>query len=453
MTAVERTLFGTDGVRGVANRYPMTPEVALQLGKAVAHVFRNGRSPHVVVGKDTRLSGYLFENAITAGLLAAGATVYLVGPLPTPAVAHLTRSFAADAGIMITASHNPAEHNGIKIFDSQGFKLADEKEQEIERIALETIAKHGRDERDEPIGKARRIDDAKGRYIEFAKATISNTSLKGFRVVLDCANGAAYSVTPTILRELGAHVIALNASPDGLNINRECGALHPAVIRAAVKEHRADIGIALDGDADRVVMVDEQGNDVDGDHLLAIAALELHQQGRLNHETVVATHYTNKGFDEAMARASISVVRVENGDRHVIEEMRAHGYNLGGEQSGHLVFFDHTTTGDGTISALQILRIMKETGKPLSELARCMASWPQVVKNIHIREKRPFAELHKVKSAMEHAAKLLGDDGRLLVRYSGTEQKVRIMVEGKESNLVHEVAEKISAAFQEEAGG
>ena len=450
--AAERTLFGTDGVRGIANKYPMTPEIALQLGKAVAHVFQNGKRPHVVIGKDTRLSGYLFENAITAGLLAAGATVYLVGPLPTPAVAHLTRSFAADAGIMITASHNPSEHNGIKIFDSQGFKLPDAKEQEIEELVLENIMKHGKDEWGDFIGKAHRIDDARGRYIEFTKATIGNASLKGLTIVLDCANGAAYSVTPTIFRELGAQVITLNATPDGLNINKECGALHPAVIREAVKEHKADIGIALDGDADRVVMVDEHGHDVDGDHILAIAALELHRLGKLAKGTVVVTEYTNKGFNEAMARAGIKVVRVENGDRYVIEAMRSNAYNLGGEQSGHLIFLDHTSTGDGTIAALQVLRIMRTTGKPLSELAKAMVSWPQVVRSVHVREKRPLEQLPKVQEAISNAEQVLGQDGRVFVRYSGTEQKARIMIEGKESDLVRELAEKIVVAFQEEVG-
>lgn len=446
-----RELFGTDGIRGIANKYPMTAEVALQFGKAVALSFRNGKLPTIVLGKDTRLSGYLFENALTAGLLSAGANVLLVGPMPTPAIAHLTKSFAADAGIVITASHNPAEHNGIKLFDSQGFKLPDSQEREIERIILENMTKEGSyQDSDEPIGKARRIDDAKGRYIEFAKATVQNRSLKGLKIVLDCANGASYIVSPTIFKELGADVIALHVEPDGLNINKECGALHPEKLAAAVLEHHADVGIALDGDADRLLMVDERGKEVDGDHLLAILALDLQQQGRLAKQTVVGTTYTNKGFEEAMRGAGIGLIRVENGDRYIIEELRTHGYNLGGEQSGHIVLFDYCPTGDGTIAALQILRIMRESGKRLSELATCMTRWPQVVKNGPVKEKRPIESLAKVTAAIKNAKTVLGENGRLFIRYSGTEQKVRVMVEAKDDSMIEKLAERILHAFKEE---
>jgi phosphoglucosamine mutase len=448
--ATERVLFGTDGIRGIANRYPMTPEVALQLGKAVARSFRNGKSPVVVIGKDTRLSGYLFENALTAGLCAAGATVYLVGPMPTPAVAHITRSFAADAGIMITASHNPAEHNGIKLFDAEGFKLPDEQEQKIERLMLESLKKLGNDEPEGHIGKAHRIDDARGRYIEFAKATIRNRSLSGLKVVLDCANGAAYSVTPLILRELGADVIALNDEPDGLNINLGCGALHPEAVREALLANKADIGIALDGDADRAMLVDERGELLDGDRVLGIVAPDLRKRGRLASDTIVGTVYSNSGLDESLARSGIKVVRVENGDRYVTEEMRRKGYSLGGEQSGHIIFLEYTTTGDGTIAALQVLRIMKESGKRLSELASGMTRWPQRTVSVAVREKVPFEQLPKVRAAIAQAGVALGASGRVLVRYSGTERKVRVMVEAKESTALDAPMDSILRAFKEE---
>ncbi|RME30900.1 phosphoglucosamine mutase [Candidatus Woesearchaeota archaeon] len=444
-----RTLFGTDGIRGIANREPMTPEIALQFGKAVARHFRNGRRPVVVVGKDTRLSGYIFESALTAGLCAAGATVFLVGPLPTPAIAHITKSFAADAGIVITASHNPAEHNGLKLFDAEGYKLPDEQEEAIEQLIHEGL--DGAASYDEPIGKAKRIDDARGRYIEFAKATIGSQRLKGLRVVLDCANGAAYSVTPVILKELGAEVIVLNDKPNGTNINEGCGATHPEVIRDAVLRHSADIGVALDGDADRVIMVDEQGNDVNGDHILAMCALDLHQRGLLARETVVVTDYTNLGFDETLAKKGIMTIRVRNGDRYVIEAMREHGYVLGGEQSGHIIFGAHGTTGDGTIAALQVLRIMHTSEQPLSALARCFTAWPQLIRAVHVREKRPLESLPAVQKAIKEAEQELSQ-GRVFVRYSGTESKMRILVEGKNETIVKKHADAIEAAAKQEVG-
>jgi phosphoglucosamine mutase len=445
-----RELFGTDGIRGTANTHPMTPEVALQLGKVIARHFRNGKKPKVVIGKDTRLSGYLFENALTAGLVSAGATVYLVGPMPTPAVAHITRSFAADAGIMITASHNPAAHNGIKIFNSEGFKLPDDEEELIEKEILENIETRGIDTSEEQIGKAIRIDDARGRYIEFAKSSIRSKSLKGLKILLDCANGAAYHITPVIFKELGAEVITLNNQPDGLNINKECGATYPEVIAAGVKEHQCDVGIALDGDADRLIMVDEEGKEVNGDHLLAIIALEMKKEGKLKGNAIVGTQYTNMGLDEAMATAGIEVIRVSNGDRYILEELRKKKLNLGGEQSGHIIIFDHATTGDGTIAALHILKMLTTTGKKLSELATCMQSWPQETRSITVTEKRPLESLARVAGAITDAERHLGDDGRLLVRYSGTEQKARIMVEAKDSSLIPQLIAKIEEAFREE---
>lgn len=431
-------LFGTDGIRGVANQYPMTPEVMLQVGKAVARHFRNGAPPKVVIGKDTRVSGYLFESALTAGLAAAGATVFLVGPLPTPAVAHITRSFAADAGIMITASHNPADHNGIKLFGKDGFKLADAEELRIEADVLRRIehVSHAC----EPIGKVRRIDDARGRYIEFAKSTIGSASLEGLRIVLDCANGAAYSITPVILEELGADVIRLHASPNGHNINHECGALHPEVIRKQTLAEKADIGIALDGDADRVILIDELGNEVNGDHILAIAAQQSVTSG------VVVTEYTNSGFDARMRELGIPVERVENGDRQVIERMRQKGLQIGGEQSGHIIFLNHGTTGDGTIAALQILRIMKDTGKPLSQLAPGFTPRPQVTVSRNVAGRTPLDELPAVQEAIMTARKQLGDAGRVFVRYSGTEAKIRVLVEGPGD--IQALADHIADAFE-----
>ncbi len=442
----QRTLFGTDGIRGVANRHPMTPEIALQVGRAIARRFRNGGAPSVVIGKDTRLSGYLFENALTAGLLAEGANVLLVGPLPTPAVAHLTRSFAADAGIMITASHNPAEQNGIKLFDSQGYKLPDEQEAAIERDILDGLAVKHHD--GGVIGKARRIDDARGRYIEFAKATIGKTSLKGLRIVLDCANGAAYNIAPTILRELGADIIVLNDEPDGLNINKGCGALHPDVIANAVTEGKADAGIALDGDADRLLLVDENGVVMDGDALLAILAVDLQARGTLAHDAVVCTEYTNAAFDEAMRRTAITVTRTTNGDRYVLEELRRSGGNLGGEQSGHLILLDHATTGDGTIAALHLLRILRESGKRLSALVP-FVPYPQRVESRTVSEKVPLERLPKVRTAVAAAERLVVP-GRVLVRYSGTEEKVRIMAEAQDLKKVDAAIKGIAQAFTEE---
>ncbi len=441
---MDKKLFGTDGIRGVANIEPITPETAIKVGKAVAHALRNGKKrPVILIGKDTRLSGYMIEYALTSGICSMGADVLLVGPMPTPAVAHLTKSFAADAGVMISASHNPYEHNGIKIFDKDGFKLSDEIEREIERLVFSKDIDNDHI-KGEKIGKAFRIGDAKGRYIEFAKSSIRNNSLSGLKVVLDCANGAAYDIAPHIFRELGAEVIILNNHPDGLNINKECGAMHPEVIRKKVIEEKADIGIALDGDADRVIMVDEKGDVLDGDHIMAVCALEMKKESLLKNDSVVVTVLSNLGFERALEEKGIKVIRTAVGDKPVAEEMRKGGYNFGGEQCGHIIFLDFSTAGDGTITALQLMNIVKNSGKKLSSLKSCMKSYPQIIKNLEVKEKKPIGSMKNVVDAIRKAEEILGNDGRLLVRYSGTENKARIMVEGRDEKQIKEIAESIS---------
>ncbi|MFH1064454.1 MAG: phosphoglucosamine mutase [Candidatus Woesearchaeota archaeon] len=449
-----RKLFGTDGIRGRANTAPMTADMALKLGQAVAVVFKKHTKPgeriKAVIGKDTRKSGYVFEYALTSGLCSMGIDVHLVGPMPTPAISHLTKSFAADFGIVISASHNPASDNGIKFFDRDGFKLPDAMEEEIESLMesdIDTTAINGIH-----VGKAHRIDDAAGRYIEYTKNSIKNMSLEGLKIVLDCANGAAYKVAPPIFRELGAEVIVLNNSPDGTNINEDCGSLYPDVIKAAVIGHRADIGIALDGDADRVIMVDEKGNDVDGDHMIAMCAIDMKERGKLKDNIVVTTVMANIGFDRAMKKAGIDVVRTKVGDRYVVDEMRKRDVMLGGEQSGHIIFFSRSTTGDGTLSALQVLALMKTSGKPLSELAKCMTSYPQVLKNLKVKEKRPLEGMPKVQAAIRSAESTLGSDGRVLVRYSGTENKCRVMIEGKDERQISILADNIVEMIDAEIG-
>lgn len=447
-----RKLFGTDGVRGVANTYPITPEVIMKLGKAAALVLRNGKKrPKIVIGKDTRLSGYMIENALTSGILSVGGDVLLVGPMPTPAVAHLVKSFAADAGIVISASHNPAQDNGIKFFSNQGLKLSDKTEKKIEDLffsnKISTDKING-----ERIGKAYRIDDARGRYIEFAKSFIHNNSLNGLRVLLDCANGAAYNITPLILEELGAEVITLNNKPDGLNINLNCGALHPEVISREVVKQKADVGIALDGDADRIIMVDENGRIVDGDKIMAIAALDMIKNGELKNNTIVATVYSNLGLDKTIKEAGGRVIRVKNGDRYVIEEMLKKDYNFGGEQSGHIIFFDYSTTGDGTIAALKMLDIMKQKNKKLSELTKCLNRFPQIQINIKVKEKRDLKKIPLLSRVIDRANKELGENGRTLIRYSGTQNILRIMVEGKDKRLITKIANDIASKAKRAIG-
>ena len=435
------TLFGTDGIRGKANLYPMTAKMALKIGRAAGMVFQEGHNHKckVVIGKDTRLSGYMLEFALAAGLLSTGVEVYFLGPMPTPAIAHLTKSFAADGGVVISASHNPYYDNGIKFFDKDGFKLADEVEQKIESLALNGIDTDHVAE----VGQAHRVNDARGRYVEFAKNSIRNRSLEGLTVVLDCANGATYHVTKYILTELGAKVILKNANPDGKNINEHCGAMHPELLKEDVLREKADAAVALDGDGDRLIMLDELGNTVNGDKILAIAALQLQKEGKLFQNTIVATPYSNLGFIRAMEEQGITVVIVQTGDRYVIEEMRKSGYNLGGEQSGHIIFSDHSTTGDGTISALQILKMMKDSGLKLSEMSKVFTEFPQILINVEMLEKKPLNEMPRVVEKIQEVEQKLGKWGRVFIRYSGTQDLLRIMVEGKNKSEIEQYAQEI----------
>ncbi|MFA5515247.1 MAG: phosphoglucosamine mutase [Desulfuromonadales bacterium] len=450
----QKKLFGTDGVRGVANIYPMTTEIAMQLGRAAAHIFRNGNKRHrVVIGKDTRLSGYMIENALAAGICSMGVDVLQVGPLPTPGIAFITASMRADAGVVISASHNAYQDNGIKFFSRDGFKLPDEIELKIEELIFSKKIDSLRPIASE-VGKAFRIDDAKGRYIVFLKnAFPRDLDLQGLRIVLDCAHGAAYKVAPAVLEELGAEVISLGVSPNGTNINAGCGSLHPEVISEAVKEHRAHLGIALDGDADRVIFVDEFGNEVDGDHIMAICAAHMLERGQLAHKTLVSTVMSNMGLDIALRKAGGQVVKTAVGDRYVAEEMLRGGYNLGGEQSGHMIFLDHNTTGDGMISALQVLAIIQRSGRTLSELAEVMIALPQVLLNVRVAKRRDLAEFAEIQKVIADTEKKLGDSGRVLIRYSGTEPLLRIMLEGQDKYQITEMAHGIGAAIEKHLGG
>jgi phosphoglucosamine mutase len=446
-----RELFGTDGIRGQANRYPITPEVALQLGKVVAHVFASSGhgSKRAVIGKDTRLSGYMLETALTSGLVSMGMDVFLVGPVPTPGVAHLTRSMAATVGIMLTASHNPYDDNGIKIFDHEGYKLPDEIEEQIEEHVL-SGALTSEHVRSADLGKAYRVDDARGRYIEHAKGAIGSQNLRSLKIVLDCANGASYQAGPWIMRELGAEVIKANAEPDGYNINNGCGALHPEVIAELVQQHGADVGIAFDGDADRVVFADAHGQVVSGDQILAMCALDLEARGQLRHSTLVVTSMSNLGLREAMARAGIQIVTTKVGDRYVIEEMRAHGYSLGGENCGHVIFQDYATTGDGIVTALQVLKLMRQSGKPLAELASCMTEYPSRLASYPVIAKPPLEDLSVLQDILREFGNALNGGGRTLVRYSGTEDKIRLMVEAVDTLTVETWMNRLVHALQDE---
>lgn len=449
-----RSLFGTDGIRGKINTPPMTPSSILTVGQAAAlviakHAKKNGKRK-VIIAKDTRSSGYIFEYALTAGLCSLGIDVYQIGPMPTPALAHLVKSFAADAGIMITASHNPATDNGIKFFSNDGYKLADAIEEEIEATVQKNAIQLTTDP--ENVGRAYKIEDARGRYIEYVKHSIKNRSLKGIKIVLDCANGGAYKVAPLIFQELGAEVILINAKPDGININQKCGALHPELLQKKVKEEKAAIGIALDGDADRVILVDEKGNIVNGDKILAIAAVHYKLKGKLDNNTVVTTVMTNAGFDEVMQHYGITVLRTAVGDRYVIEAMREKGITLGGEQAGHIIFGKHTTTGDGTLAALQILSIMQQTKKSLSSLASIMPVYPQVLLNISVKEKKPIESMPLLVAEIKKAEKELQGKGRVLVRYSGTENCCRVMVEGKDKKQIEQLSKKIAVCVEKEIG-
>ena len=455
-----RKIFGTDGVRGTANVEPVTAETALKLGRAAAHVFKNleaqsrGRGKHkIVIGKDTRLSGYMLENAISSGILSMGVDVVFIGPLPTPGVAYVTRSLRADAGIVITASHNPYTDNGIKFFRADGYKLDDKIEAEIERLVFS-----GEVEKIQPsaelIGRAVRVDDALGRYIEYAKASFpKGLTLEGMKIVLDCGNGAAYKSSPSVLRELGAEVIIFNNHPDGKNINENCGSMHPEAMCKKVVECGAHIGIAHDGDADRVLLCDETGTLIDGDDIMAIAALEMLAENSLAGKTLVSTVMSNAGLEAAINQAGGKMLRTNVGDKNVIDEMLRGGFNFGGEQSGHLIFRDHASTGDGLVAALQILRIVKAKETPLSKLAKCWTRFPQLVTNVKVREKRPFAELDGVNALVAAAEKELVDQGgRLLLRYSGTERKARLLVEGRDAAVLKSWSEKICGAIRQQLG-
>ncbi|GJL65579.1 MAG: phosphoglucosamine mutase [Nitrospirales bacterium] len=439
-----KKLFGTDGVRGVANLEPMTSETAMKLGRAVAHVFKRREGRHqIVIGKDTRLSGYMLESALVSGICSMGVDVQLVGPLPTPAIAFLTRSLRADAGVMISASHNPYQDNGIKFFSNDGFKLPDEMELRIEELILSNEIEHIRPTAGE-IGKAFRIDDAEGRYIEFVKRSLPrDMDFQGLRVVLDCANGAGYHVFPKVVQELGAKIWVIADQPDGININLNCGAVHPEKLQEAVRTHQADIGIALDGDADRCVFVCEGGQVVDGDHALAAFALDLKERGILKHNTVVGTVMSNFGFELAMTQSGINVERTPVGDRYILERMVKEDFSLGGEQSGHMIFLDYHSSGDGMISGLQMLKLMKRSGKPLSELTQCMQSIPQVLLGVEVPHKPDLASLPKLQQAITVNQERLNGTGRILVRYSGTEPLVRVMVEGQNDSMIQEVAEEL----------
>jgi phosphoglucosamine mutase len=451
-----KKLFGTDGVRGVANVYPMTCEMAMQLGRAAAYIFKSAskRRHRIVIGKDTRLSGYMLENALVAGICSMGVDVLVVGPLPTPGIANITSSMRADAGVVISASHNAFQDNGIKFFSADGFKLPDEIELRIENL-VETNHIDSLRPTAAEVGKAFRIDDAAGRYIVFLKNTFpQEMDLSGLKIVLDCANGAAYKVAPAVFEELGAEVIPLGVKPNGTNINAGCGSLHPEVISKAVKEHRADIGIALDGDADRVIVCDEFGNEVDGDHIMAICATDMLRRSILKNKTLVATVMSNMGLDIAVRKAGGAVVKTAVGDRYVVEEMRKGGFNLGGEQSGHMIFLDHSTTGDGILSALQLLAVMRRDGKPLSELAKLMIALPQVLVNARVAEKRDIMTIPEIASRVGDVEKKLGNEGRVLIRYSGTEPLLRVMIEGQDkyeiTTWANEIAEMVKLHIGEQ---
>lgn len=440
-----RNLFGTDGIRGIANVHPMTTDIAMKIGRAVAYVFRNrrGRNPRILIGKDTRLSCYMLENALAAGICSMGVDVLLLGPMPTPAIAFLTANMRADAGVVISASHNLFQDNGIKLFSGDGFKLPDELEEQIEELMDSSVLIESQPTGHD-VGKAFRIDDAPGRYIVFVKNTFpKDLVLDGLKIVLDCAHGAAYKVAPAVFEELGAEVIKLGVSPNGTNINDGCGAIYPELMQKAVDKHRADIGIALDGDGDRVIVVDEKGFVVDGDHIMAICAHDMIDRGKLNSNTLVATVMSNMGLEVALENKGGRLVRTQVGDRYVVETMRRTGYNFGGEQSGHLVFLDHMTTGDGILAALQLLAIMQKKERPLSELAGIMDSFPQVLHNVQLREKKTVDGIAGLKELQDQLKKDLKRKGRILVRSSGTEPVIRIMVEGENEEQIKSIALKM----------
>lgn len=446
-------IFGTDGVRGHANKFPMVVEIALALGRAVGKLLRKrNQKCRVIIGKDTRLSCYMFENALIAGLCSMGVDTLMLGPFPTPGVAFITKAYRASAGVVISASHNAYMDNGIKFFSSEGFKFPDEWEREVEEL----VAKNNFDNclpSDFEIGKNSKINDADGRYIEFCKATFPRRlSLKNLTIALDCANGASYKVAPLVFRELDATVHLYGCSPNGLNINEKCGALYPANIQKAVIDQSADVGISFDGDADRVIMVDENAQVVDGDTILGICARDLKRRGLLRNNIVVSTVMANLGFVKAMQEIGVDVIKSAVGDRYVIQEMLKNDANLGGEQSGHTIFLDHNTTGDGIVTALQVLRIMIESDSKLSDLASCVKRFPQALLNVKVKNKPPIEQLVETQKAIKDAEKILGDSGLVLVRYSGTEPILRVTVQGAKKKQVNELAQNIAKTIEQEIG-
>ncbi len=439
-----RRLFGTDGVRGTANIYPMTSEIAMQIGRAIAFQVKDMAHGHrIVIGKDTRISGYMIENALASGICSMGVDVLLVGPLPTPGIAFITHSMRADAGVVISASHNPFQDNGIKIFSRNGFKLPDEMEANIEDLIFSQKMAALRPTADE-VGKAARVDDSRGRYIVYLKSIFPRKyTLEDFHIVLDCAHGATYGVAPHVFEELGAKVTSIGVNPDGKNINHECGALHPELIAEKVKEVGADIGIALDGDGDRLIVSDEKGQIVDGDHIMAICAADLIAKRKLQKKTLVATVMSNMGLETCMTKLGGKMVRTKVGDRYVVEEMRAKKYNFGGEQSGHLIFLDHSTTGDGILASLQLLSIMIKKNKPMSELATIMESYPQVLKNVRTSKRLDLDLIPDFQDTIKKMEKKLGKEGRTLVRLSGTEPVIRVMLEGTKLDQIDSMANEL----------
>ena len=450
-----RKLFGTDGIRGESNKFPMTAEVVLKVGQALGLLLRQmpertGHKRMVLIGKDTRLSGYMLEQALASGLNSMGIGVQLTGPLPTPGIGFLARNMRVDAGVIISASHNHYLDNGIKIFGADGFKIPDAMEREIERL-VEDNSMATQLARGEAIGRTRRIDDAAGRYIVYVKNSFPlHLSLEGLRIVLDCANGAAYKVAPAVFSELGADLVVIGDEPDGYNVNDKTGALYPERVREAVLRYRADVGISLDGDADRVIMVDEKGEIVNGDHILAVCAIHLAKAKQLPQNTIVATQMSNVGLDQAMKKHGIYVVRTDVGDKNVVESMRSNGYRLGGEQSGHIIHLDHSTTGDGCVAALNVLAVMRAENKPLSELRNTMSDMPQVLINTRVSRRKDLAALPGYDKLIQNVEAELKGEGRVFVRFSGTEPVIRVLVEGPDKGHISRLAEDIAKFLQSE---
>lgn len=449
-----KKLFGTDGIRGEANRYPIIPEIALKIGMAAAIQFRNGNRRHkFIIGKDTRISGYMLETAMTSGIISMGGDVLLTGPFPTPGIAFLTGSMRADAGIVISASHNPYYDNGIKFFDRNGYKLPDEIENRIEQLLENPEEMDRMRVPSSRLGKARRISDARGRYIVFLKSTFPiDQTLEGMKIALDCANGATYRIAPEVFSELGADVIPVGVNPDGFNINDNCGALYPENIAKIVRESGADAGIAFDGDGDRVIMVDEKGEIVDGDDILAMLASRLLEEDSLPHRTIVGTVMTNGALEQLMKEKGGKLIRTPVGDRYVAEKMREGGFILGGENSGHIIYAKYSTTGDGILTALQVLALMTTRGKPLSELRKIIEKYPQLMKSFRYREKKELSSIDQLNKLKEEAMKDLGESGRILIRYSGTEPKVRIMVEADDEEKARVWLNRITELLKKELG-